>query len=721
MDDKIFNEKLPYLVSNINRKNLFLSKIKKKNINNNSLKSKLIYEDNQMIMPKLKEHYPILQRSQSNFSKSLINDINYITNQINKKKLHNSSSLDFEKEINKNKFNTPNKKNQYEEINKDIDNKLKISFVNSFFEDKNLSKKFLTPNIKNKNTNENLNSNNKFESITPKKTLNKNFEYDNNTIFTKMIIEDYLMKKQNFQNENENRIIFIILDGSIILSTLDIKGIFVEIPKKENLLKIPKKIRNKLMEAFIKKCSDFFSKKITYIFSSEHKLILDLVEINEEEKFIIVSKTFYCSGIILIPTEKFKYLYMNEFPEYYKEYLKKKQYKETIIEFKKNENIIEHIIKVNRKYYGIKEKYKINKLNNSFANGENEIEQIEYEMYSEDEEKKKKIFKKIKKKCVLRNDFFLYLNNEITDKKISKLKKQLIYTKPVDIEKEYKEFKCDNNKIFERFKKENNLNQTINLFNSSKKVTINEIINNIKIHNLQFPNDKWENVFYHKRKYKSAEKNGSFYYNIDKNVNKYYSHLIGYNIPKMLKEFRKYTRKDLYRTFALYKNLITLCYGLNKSKTILENGIDFSTFWRCVNEISTEKARFIQKLFKQINSKKSSLLSMKDFFKGMYYIQNTDIKEKIDLFLRAIDESGKGYLNYDEVVSICNDAIKRNLSDNINVKSEVALEELSIFFAELIFKLLNREKNQLISMDDIKKRIIEGSIESQYLEMFCGT
>ena len=121
MDDKIFNEKLPYIVSNTNRKNLFLSKIKKKNINNNSLKSNLIYEDNQMIIPKLKEHYPILQRSQSNFSKSLINDINYITNQINKKKLHNSSSLDFEKEINKNKFNTPNKKNQYEEINKDID------------------------------------------------------------------------------------------------------------------------------------------------------------------------------------------------------------------------------------------------------------------------------------------------------------------------------------------------------------------------------------------------------------------------------------------------------------------------------------------------------------------------------------------------------------------------------------------------------------------------
>ena len=135
-----------------------MSKIKKKEIKNNNLKSKLIYDDNQMIIPKLKEHYPILQRSQSNFSKSLINDINYITNQINKKKLHNSSSLDFEKELNKIKFHTPIKKNQYEEINKDIDNKLKKSFVNSFFDEKNLSKNFFTPNIKNQTINENLNN-----------------------------------------------------------------------------------------------------------------------------------------------------------------------------------------------------------------------------------------------------------------------------------------------------------------------------------------------------------------------------------------------------------------------------------------------------------------------------------------------------------------------------------------------------------------------------------
>ena len=72
-----------------------------------------------------------------------------------------------------------------------------------------------------------------------------------------------------------------------------------------------------------------------------------------------------------------------------------------------------------------------------------------------------------------------------------------------------------------------------------------------------------------------------------------------------------------------------------------------------MNENSIEKERFVEKLFKQINSTKTSLLSIKDFFEGMYYIQNTDLKEKLDLFLKALDESGKGVLNYNEVIKIC--------------------------------------------------------------------
>ena len=39
----------------------------------------------------------------------------------------------------------------FDEINKDIDNKLKISFVNTFFEDKELKKKCIISNRKIRN------------------------------------------------------------------------------------------------------------------------------------------------------------------------------------------------------------------------------------------------------------------------------------------------------------------------------------------------------------------------------------------------------------------------------------------------------------------------------------------------------------------------------------------------------------------------------------------
>ena len=96
-----------------------------------------------------------------------------------------------------------------------------------------------------------------------------------------------------------------------------------------------------------------------------------------------------------------------------------------------------------------------------------------------------------------------------------------------------------------------------------------------------------------------------------------------------------------------------------------------------MNENSIEKERFVEKLFNQINSTKTSLLSIKNFFKGMYYIQNTNLKEKLDLFLQALDE--KGVLNYNEVIKICKEVIRTNLSDDTNPSGDLALEELSVF------------------------------------------
>ena len=49
-----------------------------------------------------------------------------------------------------------------------------------------------------------------------------------------------------------------------------------------------------------------------------------------------------------------------------------------------------------------------------------------------------------------------------------------------------------------------------------------------------------------------------------------------------------------------------------------------------------------------------------------------------------------------------------------------ALEELSSFFAKYIFAILKVDINEKLNLVDVKNAIIDGSVETQYLEMFCG-
>ena len=72
--------------------------------------------------------------------------------------------------------------------------------------------------------------------------------------------------------------------------------------------------------------------------------------------------------------------------------------------------------------------------------------------------------------------------------------------------------------------------------------------------------------------------NNNYFDNIDSNVNKYYAYFILYNIPKILNEYKNYTRKSLFETFTQFKDLIALSFSLNKNEFVLKNGIDFNTF-----------------------------------------------------------------------------------------------------------------------------------------------
>ena len=156
----------------------------------------------------------------------------------------------------------------------------------------------------------------------------------------------------------------------------------------------------------------------------------------------------------------------------------------------------------------------------------------------------------------------------------------------------------------------------------------------------------------------------SIYNGIDRKITKYYTPFILYNIPKLLSEYKNFTRRKLYEIYSKYKDLISLSYAKNKSDFILESGVDFHTFWKCVEQLSNEKEKFVKKIYNQINRSKLCVLNMQDFLRGMYFIQNSELTEKLELFLKALDISGKGVISYEEAVDISKESILRNLEEN---------------------------------------------------------
>ena len=218
-----------------------------------------------------------------------------------------------------------------------------------------------------------------------------------------------------------------------------------------------------------------------------------------------------------------------------------------------------------------------------------------------------------------------------------------------------------------------------------------------------------------------------FYHNLQRNVFKYYNPLILYNIPKLLTELKNFTRKQIFELYGRYKDLITMSYSKYKNKFILENGVDFETFWRCTDNLSSEKMKFANKIFNQINRREICFLSMEDFLTGMYYMKNSDLSKKLDLFLGMLDRSGKGSINFNEAVDICKESIQRSFGENEenddNTRDQTALNQMSEFFAGFVFQLIGVDKKNNLKIEDLRKAAItkESELnEFEYLEMFCG-
>ena len=194
--------------------------------------------------------------------------------------------------------------------------------------------------------------------------------------------------------------------------------------------------------------------------------------------------------------------------------------------------------------------------------------------------------------------------------------------------------------------------------------------------------------------------------NIDKKVNKQYSHFISYNIPKLLDDYKKYNRKNLFDIFIQFKDLISLSLSINQNELILKNGLDFDTFRNCILEIQDEKYKFAKSLFSHINKSDYSVLNIKDFIKGMYFIKNSDLTEKLELFSNSLDISNKSEISFQEAIRISKNSISKYLDKNFKYEfKDLIMKELSEYLATFIFQLAGIKQNESIKIDDLKKVI----------------
>jgi hypothetical protein len=129
-----------------------------------------------------------------------------------------------------------------------------------------------------------------------------------------------------------------------------------------------------------------------------------------------------------------------------------------------------------------------------------------------------------------------------------------------------------------------------------------------------------------------------------------------------------------------------------------------------------------------MNKGNSSLLNIKDFIKGMIFLKNAKLNEKLDIYIHSMEIENINKINFNDAVKISKKSIIKKLDGNIGKNTNLVLNELSTFLASYVFKLIGADENDSINIEDLKKIIIK-SYESDYkgdkkdigyLEMFCG-
>ena len=134
-----------------------------------------------------------------------------------------------------------------------------------------------------------------------------------------------------------------------------------------------------------------------------------------------------------------------------------------------------------------------------------------------------------------------------------------------------------------------------------------------------------------------------------------------------------------------------------------EVGVEKSIFINCLQEENVNNKEFLEKIFDTIDRKGKSYLSWDEFFQALKLVSSRDLKDKIDLFFFIVDSDGNGLFSYDEIKDICQLSFSRFENSQ---EYEEFREELSDFFANYIFKLMNKDpETDEIPVSEFKEAI----------------
>ena len=213
-------------------------------------------------------------------------------------------------------------------------------------------------------------------------------------------------------------------------------------------------------------------------------------------------------------------------------------------------------------------------------------------------------------------------------------------------------------------------------------------------------------------------------------VEKLFPDLCTFQLPRILRENKEYTRKLLYDVFIEFKTLLKCCLIHNRNMNIYKKGIDFDTFFNCNTKINQQGIALSHKIYKAFNGKTNiNYLPWENYFDGMMKLKDPNIDNKLDLFFQILDENGDGSFDYNEVFNLSLISLQRVLpeqkekSDNPEENKKIEQDKeitnsLAEFLSKYIFKLVGIDIDGEIPIDLLREKMDKSNKDSDYLEFF---